>query len=171
MLEFSVLNNNTQLHIIKEIAIVAIIAAICYLIMGSLAKFLSWHFLLYLLLGFFIIAQYARVIVFERKVIWMKPFSMKFLIFLLNIPLFFLVLTWMMNFNGQLEDYGYDVTGMITQDLSAGMSLTQYARLKSITYFVGTATMITIILFQFRVIYSIFKYREIPSFLLRKESN
>ena len=73
----------------------------------------------------------------------------------------------MMNFNGQMEDYGFDILSVHTKDLSAGMLLEQYAYLKSITYFIGIASMIIIVMFQFRVLYSIFKYRELPSYLKR----
>ncbi|MEZ5001889.1 MAG: hypothetical protein R2730_02530 [Chitinophagales bacterium] len=161
------MKNNTSLHFIKETTIIAIIAALCYLMIAPIVRFISWHYLLFLILGAFVIGQYARVILFERLIVWMRPFSMKFFLFLLNIPLFFLVLTWMMNFNGQMEDYGFDILSVHTKDLSAGMLLEQYAYLKSITYFIGIASMIIIVMFQFRVLYSIFKYRELPSYLKR----
>ncbi len=115
--------------------------------------------------GIFILAQYFRVILYERRIIWMRPFAIKLLFGVINIPLFFVAMTWLMNFNTQLESYGYNVENAMTVDIKTGMSLVKYDYLKSLTYFIGTGIMIIIVLFQLRLVYSIFKYREVPEAL------
>jgi len=125
-------------------------------------EFVSYSFLVFLALGIVIIVQYFRVVVNERAVFWIRPFAVKVLFGIGNIALFFYVLTEFMHFISQFEDYNYSGVGVIIKDIYPGLSAESYNALRSTTFFVGITTLILIVLFEFRIVYSVFKYRGVP---------
>lgn len=148
--------------------VLLIIGIVFILLIFPFQHFISLKYKLGLLIGLFISIQYFRIILFERSIAWLRPFYIKAFICLLNIPIFFLVLTHFLHFIRQFEDYNYTGIGFIAKDIFEGLSGGGYSWLRSSTFLLGIASMILIVLLNFRLIYSVFKYREGPSFLKRK---
>lgn len=130
--------------------------------------FISLKYAILILIGLTICIQYFRIILFERQIPWLKPFYVKATFGVLNIPLFFVVLTNFMHILAQFEDYNYTGIGYVVYDIMPGLGGAEYNWLRSTTFFVGIAGMMLITILNFRLIYSVFKYREGPSFLKRK---
>lgn len=157
--------SKASLHLQKEGLFLVAIGVIIYLLIARLIPFLSFKYLAYLAGGLFLIIQYSRVVLFERRIIWTRTFWVKLVFGLLNIPLFFFVITWMMNWNAQIEDYSYNVGKLYTSDIKEGLPMQSYLYLRSLTVFVNIGLLVMIVLFELRMVYSVFKYREGPKFL------
>mgnify|MGYP005668312239 CR=1 FL=1 len=124
--------------------------------------------MIFLLIGVVICIQYFRITLFERSIVWLRSFYVRALLGLLNIPLFFVVLTNFMHLIHQFEDYNYTGIGFVVHDILPGLNGQGYNWLRTVTFFLGIASMILIVLLNFRLIYSVFAYREGPGFLKRK---
>lgn len=153
------------LHIIKE-CIFVLIAALAFIsVVFFTYDHISHGYLLFYGLSVLIIVEYFRVVINERKVIWIRPFWIKVLFGLGNILLFLYMMDSLFILVGQYEDYNFTGMGMVTPDILPGLSEAAYRWLRNSTYFLGITVLFLIILFQLRLVYSIFKYREVPGFL------
>ena len=139
-----------------------IVASLFLLVVYSIIDFISFSYMRFYALGILISVQYFRVVVNERRVIWIQPFLIKLLFAAGNIILFIFMMDSFAILVGQFEDYNYNGIGVLTDDILPGLSTAQYSLLRSTTFFIGISSMMLIILFEFRLVYSAFKYRNIP---------
>lgn len=159
--------NNFFLQLTKELLILIIIGILYFIVTLSYFDFISDKYKLLLLGGLFFSVQYFRITLFERSVPWLQSFYIKLIIGVLNIPLFFYMLTNFMNTIRQFEDYNYTGIGYSVRDILPGLAGTDYSWLRSTTFFIGIAGMMLIVIMNFRLIYSVFKYRQGPIFSKR----
>ncbi len=145
-----------------------IIGILFFIITIPFFNFISEKYKLLLLGGVFFSVQYFRLTLFERSTPWLRSFYVKALIAVMNIPLFFVMLTHFMNTIRQFEDYNYTGIGYIVHDILPGISGLNYNWLRSATFFIGIASMMLVVILNFRLMYSVFKYRQGPSFLKRE---
>ena len=97
---------------------------------------------------------------FERKIVWTQPFAAKAFLGILNIPLFFFMMRWLLMFITQFEVYNFTGVGSIIQDILPGLAAENYNYLRKATFICGISTIILIFVFEIRMIYSVFRYRE-----------
>jgi len=144
--------------------ILLVIGIIFVIMVYPFMDYVSTDYLLYFAANIFLVVQFFRVVIFERKVIWIQPFIMKAIIGLGSIALFILSIRFFMYFITQFEDYNYTGIGSVIKDISPGLSASNYSWLRTATFLTGVSGMIFIILFELRMFYSIFKYRLVPGF-------
>lgn len=138
-------------------------AAVLFIIFSFQSyEYLSLHYLIYLGAMAYLIVQFFRVVINERKVAWMRPFVSKVFFFFFNIFLFFIILDQHFYFIGQFEDYNYTGVGVLAKDIRPGLGGAGFSALRSMTIFAGAAGMMLTAACQLRVIYSVFKYRQLP---------
>lgn len=65
-------------------------------------------------------------------------------------------------FIGQFEDYNYTGVGVPAPDIRPGLGADGFSSLRTMTIFAGAAGLILTAACQLRVIYSVFKYRQLP---------
>jgi hypothetical protein len=152
-------------HIIKEGIFILIAALIFAMTVFFIRDHISGSYLLFFALAIFICVQYFRVVINEQKVFWIRPFIIKVLFGLGNIVLFLYMMDSFFILVGQFEDYSYTGVGVVTPDIYPGLSAAGYDWLRSSTFFAGMAVLFMIILFELRLVYSIFKYRDVPGIL------
>ena len=68
-----------------------------------------------------------------------------------------------MGFLEQFEEYNFTGIGMVIKDIFPGLGIQGYSILRTETYIIGISSLILIVLFNLRMIYSLFKYREVPN--------
>jgi hypothetical protein len=151
-----------QWHLLKEGIFLLIAASLWLLTIYSIREYVSASYLRYFGICLLITVEYFRVVVNEREVPWIRPFAVKVLFGLGNIILFLFVMDSFSILVGQFEDYNWTGAGVQTPDILPGLRAAGYSYLRSATFFSGIAAMLLIILFELRLVYSIFKYREIP---------
>jgi len=158
------LKNHIYLHLLREFIILLIVGAIFILMVHPFKDFISAKYLLYFAVNIFLVVQFFRVVINERKVIWIRPFIVKAVLGLGCIALFILSIRFFMYFITQFEDYNYTGIGSVIKDITPGLNADDYRWLRTSTFLTGVSAMMFIILFELRMFYSIFKYRLVPGF-------
>ncbi len=137
------------------------IVAIVYIILVMPVRgFISDEYFLFFGICTFIMIQYFRIALFERRVMWTQPILIKAILCIGNIPFFFFMIKWFLSFITQFEDYNFTGIGVAIKDIYPGLLESKYTYLRAVTFFSGVATLILIIVFELRMIYSVFRYSE-----------
>lgn len=138
------------------------VAALWYALVFPFRELVSTRYLLYLAANLLLVLQYFRVVIFGERVFWIRPFAVKIGFGVVNVFLFIAAVRVFMYFIAQFEDYNFTGVGVQVPDILPGLSGVDYRWLRSATFLTGVSGMMLIVFFQARLIYSIFKYRQVP---------
>ena len=122
------MKQQTKMHLIKESIILLMIVAIFFIVVMPFSDKISNNYLLYYMVNIFLVVQYFRVVLNERKVIWIQPLPVKIFFGFGNIALFILSIRFFMNFIVQFEDYNFNGVGMVIKDIYPELSAHAYKR-------------------------------------------
>ncbi len=106
--------------------------------------------------------SFFKLIVFLRQLPYMKSFWVKMTFLVLNIPLFFFILksyNWLTN---EIELYTYSGLPHGASVFKEGMGYDTFRYLNSLILMSGIAALIMIGVLQFRIAFTVFKYKEVP---------
>lgn len=146
----------------REVVVLFMAAALWYALVIPFRESVSDRYLLYLAGNILLVVQYFRVVIFGERVFWIRPFAVKIGFGVINVFLFIAAVRVFMYFIAQFEDYNFTGVGVQVPDILPGLSGADYRWLRSATFLTGVSGMMLIVFFQARLIYSIFKYRQIP---------
>lgn len=127
---------------------------------------ISKMFYAYLLTGVFITVNYFRWIVFPEKSALMMNFWFKVVLILINVPLFIWGLNRFIQLTEVFDSFNGTFENIAEVHIKEGIPLQTFLYLKTLTTFIVTSSLMLIVLFLFRSMHIIFKYRQVPQKIL-----
>jgi hypothetical protein len=159
--------NKLVLGIIYELCWFAFASAAAYLLVLPVMSRISQEFLLYLLGSSFLVFTYFRFTAFLMRSVLLESVWIKMLFFIGNVPLFFLMLNLYFTFGRAFDDYNYTLAAGLFQHIKSGTELDDLMYIKKLVTFCGVASLMVIIVFELRIVHSIFKLRQLDKYLVR----
>jgi hypothetical protein len=159
------MNNSILLGIFYEIIWFAIAATAGYLLVLPVKNEISNEFFNYLWASIFLVFTYLRFIAFMTRSVILENVFVKIGLFILNIPLFFFVMNQYFKFIDVFDDYDYTLAKNLFQYIHSGTEVDDILYIKKLTVFSGISSMVVIVLMELRIIYSIFKQRQLDKYL------
>ncbi len=140
-----------------------------------LIAFVTWDmytrveqfFFYYIIITMFLGVNYLRWIIFPQHSPLMHSFWFKVVIILLNVPIFLLTIKYFMVI---LEIFdSFDFTQGVVEDnlIEKGASLELIQYIRKLTIASVSTLLISIVIFVFRSLHLIFKWRQLPKYFLK----
>ena len=164
------MKNKLLLSILYELLWFVFAAIASYLLILPIKNEISQQFFIYLMWSLFLVFTYFRFTAFMMRSVILESIWIKILFFTLNIPLFFFVLDQYYAFGRVYDEYNFTLASNIFQDIKSGTELDDLMYIKNLVTFSGAAAMMLIILFEARIVYAIFKLRQLDKILFKKEA-
>jgi hypothetical protein len=150
----------TLLYVSQELIWLLIAAVFAVMLVYPLYRKVEYTFLTENLLLAFYAIMLLRMVVFFHGVIWLKPLWMRFLMFVINLNLFFLIIRKEQNFLTIYDSFTMEDLGKPKTPLS----LSQMEKLFHYFYYeinmVVISCLVMIVLFCFRLIHSYWSLRK-----------
>ena len=162
------MKNKLVLDIFYELLWFAFAAIAAYLLILPIKNEISFAFFRYLTCSLFLVFTYFRFVAFMMRSIILENVWIKVLLFIINIPLFFFVLDQYYAFGRVYDEYNYTLAATIFQHIKSGTDLDDLMYIKKLVTFSGAASMMVIILLEARIVYAIFKLRQLDKYINRK---
>lgn len=159
------MKNKLVLDIFYELLWFAIAAIAAFLLISPVRPEISNPFYQYLLASIFLIFTYFRFIAFMMRSILLESVWVKIGLFILNIPLFFFVLNRYFHFVDVFDDYNYTLAVGQFQHIRSGTETDDLMYIKKLTVFSGICLMMLILVLEARIVYAIFKLRQLDKYL------
>lgn len=159
------MKNNTVLEILYELLWFVFAGIAAYLLVFPIQNRISVSFFQYLLASLFLVFTYFRFTAFMSRSILLKSVWVKIAFFTINIPLFFLVLDKYYTFGRVFDEYNFTLPKNVFQHIVSGTELEDLMYIKKLVTFSGSAALLLIVLFEFRIVYAIFKLRQLDKYI------
>jgi hypothetical protein len=161
--------NKLLLSIVYELLWFAVAASAAYALILPVKNEISAAFFHYLLWSLFLAFTYFRFVAFMMRSILLENVWVKILLFFANVPLFFFVLDQYYAFGRVYDEYNYTLASNIFQHIKSGTDLDDLMYIKKLVTFSGVAGMTLIVLLQVRIVYAIFKLRQLDNYIFKKQ--
>lgn len=161
--------SKTSIQIIFEIIGLLLSFAVAFLILSPYKPLLSRDFFYFFFICIFLTTTYFRWAWLIKHGV-MGFFWTKIIIFLLQVPLFFFLIKGFQHYQQAFESFNYTIEINGIPHIQQNIHYKTLEKLGAICYTSGTMAIIGLILVELRIIYSIFKYREVPKSLLKYDS-
>ena len=149
-----------------EIIWFAFAAILVFVVLSLVRTSISTHFYEFLFGTGFLLITYFRFIVWAYNSILLRSIWMKLLLFLANIPLFFYVLHYYGHFMQVFDNYVFDLPDTVFQHINSGTD-EKLPLIKWLTVIGGVGSLSMIVLMEIRVIWLIFKLRQLDRYISR----
>lgn len=163
--------NKLLLSVAFEFLWFAFAAIAAYLLVLPIRSEISDSLFLYMMWSLFVVFSYFRFIAFMSNSILLESVWVKLAIFIANVPFFFFVLDQYYAFGRVFDEYNFTLASNIFQHIKSGTELDDLMYIKKLVTFCGIASMTVIVLLQVRIVYAIFKLRQIDHYLYKKKGN
>lgn len=160
-----IVKNRLLLSILYELLWFSLAAVAAYLLVLPVQSEISQQFFRYLMCSLFLVFTYFRFIAFMGHSILLENVWVKILLFIINIPLFFFVMNQYYSYGRVYDEYNYTLATNIFQHIKSGTDLDDLMYIKKVVTFCGIASMTVITLLEARIIYAIFKLRQLDKYL------
>lgn len=157
------------LSIIYEIIWFLLAIGGAYICIVPIQDEISRPFFQFLLFALFIAFTYFRFIAFMMRSILLESIWAKLLLFVLNVPLFFLLLNKYYAFGRTFDDYVFTLPANVFQHIKSGTDIDDLMYIKNLVTFAGVTSMTVIVLLEMRIVYAIFKLRQLDKILYKKK--
>lgn len=159
------MKNKVVLGILLELLWFAVATVAAYAMVLPIKSEISAAFFQYLLISLFLVFTYFRFIAFMGHSILLENVWVKIGLLIVNIPLFFFVLNQYYDFIAVFDDYNFTLPANVFQHIHSGTEVEDVLYLKKLTAFCGIASMLVILLMEARIVYAIFKLRQLDKYL------
>lgn len=159
--------NEILYSIVFELLWIAFAAILVFVVFSMVRSFISEHFYEFLLGTGFLFITCFRLVVWPYNSVLIRSVWIKLLLFLLNIPLFFYVMHYYSHFMQVFDDYVYDLPDTVFQHIHSGTDIDQILLIKRLTVMTGVGALVVIVLFELRIIWLIFKLRQLDRYISR----
>jgi hypothetical protein len=156
---------NLPLELFYELLWFAIAGVAAYLLLTPILPVISTEFSQYLWCSLFLTFTYFRFTAFMMRSVILQNVFVKIGLFILNVPLFFFVLNRYFKFIAVFDEYNYTLAANIFQHIHSGTEVDDLMYIKKLTVFGGIISMMLIFMLQLRIIYAIFKLRQLDKYL------
>ena len=153
------------LKMVYELLWFAFAAIASYLLVYPIMHKISMPFFRYLLMALFLVFTYFRFTAFMMRSILLDSIWMKLLFFVINIPLFFYLQDQYYTFGKVFDEYNYTLPANVFQHINAGTELDDLMYIKNLVTFSGLLSIILLVLFEIRIVYAIFKLRQLDKYI------
>lgn len=157
------------LGLLLELLWFLIAAIVAYIIIWPVKDIISHELYIYLLGTYFLIFTYFRCTAFLQHSILMESIWSKIIIFILNFPLFFFMLNKSFKYSRVTEEYIFTLPKEEIQHIKSGTELPDLMYIKHLVTIAEPAVLMLIILFQLRIMYAIFKLRQLDKVIYRNK--
>lgn len=140
---------------------------IAYVTTFTVSNYISSMFYLWLFCGVFLAVTYFRWIAFPEKSVLMMSFWVKCFLMLANVPLFIWGINRFLQLVEVFDSFNGTFENLSEQHVINTIPISMLMYLKSITTLVAVSALILIILFFFRSLHLIFKWRQVPKNILK----
>ncbi|HRH57972.1 MAG TPA: hypothetical protein PLS10_09980 [Chitinophagales bacterium] len=165
------MNSKVVLSVIYELLWFAVAAVGAYLLVLPVKNEISQQFFQYLICSMFLVFTYFRFTAFMMRSILLENVWIKLLLFVLNVPLFFFVLNKYYAFGRVYDEYNFTLPLNVFQHIKSGTELDDLMYIKKLVTFSGVASMTVILFLEARIVYAIFKLRQLDSYISGKKHN
>ncbi len=156
-----------MLEIIYELGWFAFAAAAAYLLVLPVIPKISQALYMYMYGALFLIVTYFRFTAFMARSILLENVFVKILLFVINVPLFFYLLNEYYTYGRVFDNYDYTLASNVFQHIKSGTELEDLTYIKKLVTFCGIASLMLVALLQVRIVYAIFKLRQLDKYLVR----
>ncbi len=159
------MNKRLALGIFYELiwVVIAVVAAV--VLIFPYRHDISFAFMRYLFCALFLVFTYFRFVAFMMRSVVLENVWVKLGLFILNFPLFFLMLNKYFDYIDVFNEYNYTLATNVFQHIKSGTDVEELLYLKRLTIFSGIISMMMIVLLQLRIVYAIFKLRQFDKYL------
>ena len=147
-----------RLRIQSEFLWIAFIIIATIAVLVPIYKYVAPSILLDVSLFMIVSLLFFRFIIFLKQVFFLQPFAAKLGLVALNIPFFFFILKRYNKLTNLMELYTYEGTSL----LKAGMNYSTYNYLNNLILLSGMGALLLTIILQFRLIFTVFKHKQVP---------
>lgn len=159
------MKNKMLLSIAYEVLWFAVAAIGAYLLVLPVRADISDALFYYILCSLFFVFTYTRLIAFMSQSILMENVFVKIGLFIVNVPLFFYLMNQYYAFGRVFDEYNYTLASNIFQHIRSGTELDDLMYIKKLVTFSGATSMTVIVLMEARIIYAIFKLRQLDKYI------
>ena len=164
------MNKKIVFGLLYELLWFLIAALVAYILIWPIRDRISDELFNYLLPTYFLIFTYFRFIAFMQQSILLESIWSKILFFVLNFPLFFFMLNKSFEYGQVADTYIYTLPKTILQHIKSGTELPQVMYVKRLVTIAEATVLTLIILFQLRIVHSIFKFRQLDKVIYIKKN-
>lgn len=161
----NVVKNKLLLGLSYELLWFAFAAVASYLVVLPVKNEISPAFFRYLLCSLFLVFTYFRFIAFMTRSVILENVWVKIALFTVNVPLFFFVLNQYYAYGRVYDEYNFTLAANVFQHIKSGTDLEDLMYIKKLVTFAGVASMMVIILLEARIVYAMFKLRQLDKYL------
>lgn len=161
------MKNKLALEIVYELGWFAFAAAAAYLLVLPVIPKISQALYGYMYGTLFLIVTYFRFTAFMARSILLENVFVKIILFILNVPLFFYLLNEYYTYGRVFDNYDYTLASNVFQHIKSGTELEDLTYIKKLVTFCGIASLMLVVLLQVRLVYAIFKLRQLDKYLIR----
>jgi hypothetical protein len=165
------LKKNLLLGITYEVLWFAFAFAAAYLMVFSIRASISSALYYYIFFSIAFIITYFRFVTFMSYSVLMKSVFVKIGLFIINVPLFFYLLKQYFTYSKVFDDYNLTLPANVFQHIKSGTELDDLLYLKQVVIFSGVIAMMLVLLLQIRIVYAIFKQRQLDKYIFKKNIN
>lgn len=159
------MKNKLFLDIFYELLWFTIAAIAAYLLVSPIRPEISIPFYHYLVASLFLIFTYFRFVAFMMRSILLQSIWVKIGLFIANIALFFFALNQYFIFIDVFDEYNYTLAANVFQHIRSGTETDDLFYIKKLTIFSGIGLMMLILVLEARIVYAIFKLRQLDKYL------
>lgn len=165
------MKNKIILELFYELLWFSFSAVLAFLLVMPIKDEISTAFFQYLIASLFLAFTYFRFIAFMMRSVILETIWVKLALFIINIPLFFLVLDQYYVYGKVYDEYNYTLPVSQFQHVHSGTELDDLMYIKKLVTFSGFAALIMIVLFEIRIVHAIFKLRQLDKYLWKDKTN
>lgn len=163
------MKNKLFLSVIYEVLWFSIALIAALLLVLPVKTVISVPFFRYLICSLFLVFTYFRFTAFMMHSILLESIWIKILLFVLNVPLFFLIMDQYYTYGKVYDEYNFTLSADVFQHIKSGTELDDLMYIKKLVTFSGVASLMLIILVEARIVYAIFKLRQLDKLIYRKK--
>lgn len=89
-------------------------------------------------------------------------------LFIINVPLFFYLLKQYYTYSKVFDEYNFTLPANVFQHIKSGTELDDLLYLKQLVTFSGIISLILILILEARIVYAIFKLRQLDKYIFKK---
>lgn len=139
-----------------------------FLVLELVRTYISPGFYRFLFVAGFLFITYLRLAVWSDQSLLLTSIWVKLILFFGNIGLFFLLLHEFNTFRQAFDDYNYTLDDTQFQHIRAGTDVDQVLRLSRLTVIAGIGALVTVVLLEFRIMWMIFRSRQLEQLVKGK---
>lgn len=161
------MQNKILLKLTYELLWFVFAAIASYLLVYPIMQKISFPFYKYLLMALFLVFTYFRFTAFMMRSVLLESVWIKILFFVINIPLLFYLQDQYYTFGKVFDEYNYTLPANVFQHIASGTELDDLMYIKKLVTFSGVLSVILVILFEIRIVYAIFKLRQLDKYIFK----